>query len=59
MTEQPSNARPYDDLPSPSGLSTMRGTTAKETLYIARVVGGSVLNEGHSMVHIRKSGLHG
>src|SRR5262245_61093727 len=27
-------------------------------LYIARVVGGSVLNEGHSMVHIRKSGLH-
>jgi len=27
-------------------------------LYIARVVGGRVLNEGHSMVHIRKSGLH-
>ncbi|MBI1916438.1 MAG: flavin reductase [Planctomycetes bacterium] len=27
-------------------------------LCIARVVGGRVLNEGHSMVHIRKSGLH-
>ena len=27
-------------------------------LYVARVVGGRVLNEGHSMVHIRKSGLH-
>jgi len=27
-------------------------------LYIARVVGGRLLNEGHSMVHIRKSGLH-
>src|SRR5215472_4730956 len=24
-------------------------------LYVARVVGGRVLNEGHSMVHIRKS----
>ena len=27
-------------------------------LLIARVVGGRLLNEGHSMVHIRKSGLH-
>jgi flavin reductase (DIM6/NTAB) family NADH-FMN oxidoreductase RutF len=27
-------------------------------LFIARVVGGRVLNEGHSMVHLRKSGLH-
>ena len=27
-------------------------------LYIARVVGGRVLDEGHPMVHIRKSGLH-
>jgi flavin reductase (DIM6/NTAB) family NADH-FMN oxidoreductase RutF len=27
-------------------------------LYVARVVGGRLLNEGHSMVHIRKSGLH-
>src|SRR5262245_29570853 len=27
-------------------------------LCIARIVGGRVLNDGHSMVHIRKSGLH-
>jgi len=27
-------------------------------LFVARVVGGRLLNEGHSMVHIRKSGLH-
>jgi len=33
-------------------------STGDHDLYIARVVGGRVLNEGHSMVHIRKSGLH-
>jgi flavin reductase (DIM6/NTAB) family NADH-FMN oxidoreductase RutF len=27
-------------------------------LFIARVVGGKLLGEGHPMVHIRKSGLH-
>lgn len=27
-------------------------------LYIARVVAGRILNEGHPMVHIRKSGMH-
>jgi flavin reductase (DIM6/NTAB) family NADH-FMN oxidoreductase RutF len=27
-------------------------------LIIARVVGGGLLNEGHPMVHIRKTGTH-
>lgn len=28
------------------------------TLFVARIVGGRMLGEGHSMVHVRKSGLH-
>jgi flavin reductase (DIM6/NTAB) family NADH-FMN oxidoreductase RutF len=27
-------------------------------LFVARVAGGGLLNEGQSMVHVRKSGLH-
>jgi flavin reductase (DIM6/NTAB) family NADH-FMN oxidoreductase RutF len=27
-------------------------------LIVARVIGGRVLNEGHPMVHVRKSGFH-
>jgi flavin reductase (DIM6/NTAB) family NADH-FMN oxidoreductase RutF len=27
-------------------------------VFVARVVGGRVLNDGHPMVHVRRSGLH-
>jgi flavin reductase (DIM6/NTAB) family NADH-FMN oxidoreductase RutF len=33
-------------------------TVGDHDLFIGRIVGGRVLNEGHPMVHVRKSGMH-
>jgi flavin reductase (DIM6/NTAB) family NADH-FMN oxidoreductase RutF len=37
---------------------TARHLVGDHDLLIAQVVGGRMLNEGHPMVHIRKSGMH-
>lgn len=37
---------------------TARVAAGDHDLYIARVLGGRMLGEGHPMVHIRKSGMH-
>ena len=37
---------------------TDRFSAGDHDLIIGKVIGGDMLNEGHPMVHIRKSGLH-
>jgi flavin reductase (DIM6/NTAB) family NADH-FMN oxidoreductase RutF len=36
----------------------LRQPTGDHELLVAEVVGGRMLNDGHPMVHVRKSGLH-
>ena len=35
-----------------------RHSVGDHDLFIARVIAGKMLSEGHPMVHVRKSGLH-